>query len=45
MHRNSISLVERGLMSMSIETLDLICEALGFRPWQMLLEAESLCNR
>lgn len=44
-HFNTVGLVERGEMSVSLETMDRLCEAVGFRPWQLLLEADSLLGR
>lgn len=44
-HRNTVGLIERAEMSVSIETLDEVCEKLGYRPWQLLLEAEFISGR
>lgn len=41
-YRNTVGLIERGEMSVSVQTLDQICDALGYRPWQLMLEAEFL---
>lgn len=41
-YRNTVGLIERGEMSVSVQTLDQICQALGYRPWQLMLEAEFL---
>lgn len=43
-YRNTIGLIERGEMSVSVQTLDQICDALGYRPWQLMLEAEFLMD-
>jgi len=42
LHRNTIGLVERGEIAISIETLDLVCRELGFPAWHFMLEAEFL---
>jgi len=42
LHNNTISLAERGKLSLSLNTLKAVCDALGYRPWQLLIETESL---
>lgn len=45
LHRNSIGLVERGEMALALDSVDQLCTALGYRPWQLLLEAERRARR
>lgn len=39
-YRNTVGLIERGEISVSIDTLKKISDQLGYRPWELLLEAE-----
>lgn len=41
-YRNTVGLVERGEMSISLQTYAQICDALGFRSSQLLIKAEQL---
>lgn len=39
LHNNTISKMERGELSPSVDTVVLVCAAMGYEPWQLLLEA------
>ena len=39
-YRNTVGLIERGEISVSIDTLKKISDQLGYKPWELLLEAE-----
>lgn len=45
LHRNTVGMVERGEMALALDSVDQLCTALGFRPWQLLLEAERRARR
>ncbi|RYE43579.1 MAG: helix-turn-helix domain-containing protein [Hyphomicrobiales bacterium] len=41
-YRNTVGLIERGEMSVSLQTYAQICDALGYRSSQLLVKAEQL---
>lgn len=45
LHRTSISLIERGCKSPTLDTLDQIAKALGVSPAVLLADAERLTHR
>lgn len=44
LHNNTISKMERGEISPSVDTVVALCAALGYEPWQLFLEAGYLAD-
>jgi len=44
LHNNTISKMERGELSPSVDSVVLVCAALGYEPWQLFLEAGVLAG-
>jgi transcriptional regulator with XRE-family HTH domain len=44
LHNNTISKMERGELSPSVDTVVLVCAAMGYEPWQLFLEAGLLAG-
>lgn len=44
-HRNTVSLIEQGDVSVSIQTLKVLCDEMGCLPWQVFLETQFLLDR
>lgn len=44
LHNNTISKMERGELSPSVDTVVLVCAAMGYEPWQLFLEAGVLAG-
>lgn len=45
LHNNTISKMERGELSPSVDTVVLVCAAMGYEPWQLFLEAGLLADQ
>jgi transcriptional regulator with XRE-family HTH domain len=45
LHNNTISKMERGELSPSVDTVVLVCAAMGYEPWQLFLEAGEMVGK
>ena len=43
-HNNTVSKMERGELSPSVDTVIAVCVAMGYAPWQLFLEAGVLAD-
>jgi transcriptional regulator with XRE-family HTH domain len=41
-HPNTVGFVERGEVSVSLKILNTLCEEMGYKPWELLLETQYL---
>ena len=43
-HPNTVGFIERGEVGVSLNILNTLCEEMGYKPWELLLETQYLLD-